>query len=230
MLNKQYSKYLEDPSPANRAAVLQALMPTINSELQRFSGPKTVLRGRAKVLALKALDTYNPASGAQLRSWVVTQLQPLSRYDKQIRPVRAPELVVRQGAELNRIRQEALDRTGKEPTAAELADMTGLSVRRVNDLTARAMATVSEGTLDPIDDTRAESPPAYTASPLDFSTEAVYDSLDKRDRMIFDLKTGRTGTPMANQDIAKRMGLSPAAISQRSQRIAEQINRVAQIQ
>jgi DNA-directed RNA polymerase specialized sigma subunit len=55
--------------------------------------------------------------------------------------------------------------------------------------------------------------------------EAVYEALSPRDRAIFDFKTGKHGrTPMQNQEIAARLGVTPALISQRSQQIADQIS------
>jgi hypothetical protein len=64
---------------------------------------------------------------------------------------------------------------------------------------------------------------------LGTAEEMVYDSLTQRDRLIYDWKTGKHGKPtLSNQQIAKRLGVTPALISQRSQQIALQIQDLAQ--
>ena len=86
-----YAAWAANRTPENMKAVLDDLDTTINSEIQRFSGPKPLLRSKARELAVKAVKAYDPASGAKLRSWVVTQLQPLSRYNNSLKPIKVPE-------------------------------------------------------------------------------------------------------------------------------------------
>jgi hypothetical protein len=83
-IDQAYTKWVEDPNPQSMAQVVKALSPTINSEIQQFSGPKQLLRQRAKILTIKAVKNYDPLSKAKLRSWVVTNMQPLKRYNKQL--------------------------------------------------------------------------------------------------------------------------------------------------
>jgi DNA-directed RNA polymerase specialized sigma subunit len=52
----------------------------------------------------------------------------------------------------------------------------------------------------------------------------VYESLDDRDKKILELKTGMNGKqPVDNMTIAKRLGVSPAFVSQRSAKISQMI-------
>lgn len=222
----EYDDWLADPTPAKLALAVRALDPAINSEIQRFPGPKPLLRSRARALTVKAIKSYDPAQGAQLRSWVVTQLQPLSRYGQQLRPVHAPEMAIRQAAEVNRVRGEMADKLGRDPDDNELADETGISVKRILAVRKMVRPSVAEGGMaEPADeDATAGLPGVSTANKLSLATEVVYDSLSPRDRAIFDLKTGGHGkTSISNQEIARRLGVTPALISQRSQQIAEQI-------
>lgn len=226
MPSEATTAYYANKTPVTRAALLQEMMPTINAEIQRFPGPKPLLRSRARVLALKAFESFDPNAGAQLRSWVVTQLQPLARYGQQMRPVRAPEMAIRQAAEVNRVGQELSDKLGRDPEDQEIADEIGISVKRVQAVRKMVRPAVAEGTMaEPQDeDAVAGLPGVSTPNRLDLATEAVYDSLDKRDQAIFDWKTGGHGKQaIPNQEIAKRLGVTPALISQRSQQIAEQI-------
>ena len=83
----EYDEWVNDPSPDNMAKLVDTLKPTINSEVQRYKGPRPLLRARGKGLTIKAIRSYDPSRGAQLRSWVVTNLQPLTRYGQQLRPI-----------------------------------------------------------------------------------------------------------------------------------------------
>jgi RNA polymerase primary sigma factor len=225
----EYDEWQADPTPDNMARVVKVLEPTINSEIQRYTGPKPVLRGRAKVLTAKAIRNYDPTHGAQLRSWVVTQLQPLSRYGQQMRPVHASEMAIRQAAEANRISGELSDELGRDATLEEVADATGLSKQRIKQLRERVTATVNEGMFDTQDDeSNAGLPGTGQSDVLGAAEDIVYDSLTPRDKSIYDWKAGRHGkTQLANQVIAKRLGVTPALVSQRSQQIAMQIRNIA---
>jgi hypothetical protein len=59
---------------------------------------------------------------------------------------------------------------------------------------------------------------------IDAAVDTVYNSLDARDQMIYDLKTGTKGGPaLDNKGIAKRLGVSPGLVSQRSADISNMI-------
>lgn len=224
-MSKEYETWLADPTPENMATVMKSLEPTINSEVQRYNGPKPLLRGKAKALAINAVKTYKPTQGAQLRSWIVTSLQPLSRYGQQLRPIHASEVAIRQAAQVNRVREEMADEAGKEPTIEELADQTGISVVRIKKLRQQVKPAISESAFDVSNDPNSPGLPG-TIEPdrIGAAADMVYHSLSDRDKQIHDFKTGKHGVPvLPNQEIAKRLGVSPAMISQRSAQIAAQI-------
>lgn len=225
----EYDNWLADPTPDNMARVVKVLEPIVNSEVQRYAGPKPVLRSRAKMLTTSAIKSYSPNQGTQLKSWVVTQLQPLSRYGQQMRPVHASELAIRQAAEANRVREELGMELGREPEDEELADATGLSTARLKLLRKRVTATLNEGSFETEDDeTNMGMPGTSEPDRVGAAEDIVYNSLTPRDREIYDWKTGRHGkSQIANQLIAKRLGVTPALVSQRSQQIAMQIQDIA---
>ena len=225
----EYDEWKKAPSPENMAKVVNALEPMVNSEVQRYSGPKPLLRSKAKLLTIGAVKTFNPDKGAHLRSWLVTQLQPLSRYGQQLRPVHASEMAIRQAAELNRLEKEYGDKNGRNPTLAELADEVGIPVARINKIRKQVKPSISESSFMEADDEEGKAMPGTQAPDvLGTAEEIVYDSLSLRDKMIHDLKVGRHGKPvLPNQEIAKRLGVTPALISQRSQQIAMQIRDIA---
>ena len=232
---KAYEEWLADPTPERMGAALHSLRPLLTSEIQRYPGPRSVLRGKAKELAAGAVRTYDPASGAKLTSWVTTSLQPLNRYGRSVAgSVHVPEVAVRQAAELETKRLELVDQLGDEPTSEQLADASGLSTRRVVQLRSMVRPVMTEGALDELSgsdlDDGPGAPGVERVGPnvgLRHAADAVYAELDGRDKQIFELKTGYAGSPrLDNRTVAKRLGVSPALISQRSLDIANRIKKV----
>ena len=223
-----YAKWLERPDKDTMGGVISELDPLINVEVQRYSGPKSLLRNKARLYAVDAVRKYNPASGAKLSSWVVTQLQQLSRYGKQLgRPVHTSELAYRQAAEMNSVRQKLSDDLGAEPTDEQMADCMGIAPGRVKKLRAMNPGYYAESALSAGDVENPTIPGVENtgADPvLRTAVEGVHASLDERDRAIFELKTGHGGREAVdNKSIAKRLGVSEALISQRSLAISQLI-------
>jgi len=224
----EYDQWARDPTADNMGRVVRALTPVINSEIQRYNGPKPLLKAKAKSLAAQAVKSYDPTKGAHLRSWLVTQMQPLARYSQQLKPVQIPEVANRQAAEVNRVRQQLSDELGREPTHIELADVTGLNPKRIQKLREMAQPVIMESAFDVAEDSERSLPGVTSTDTISVAEDMVYDSLDERDKMIFDLKTGKHGrVSLANQEIARRLGVTPALVSQRSSQIAGQISDLA---
>jgi RNA polymerase nonessential primary-like sigma factor len=220
----EYDNWLADPSPDNMANVVKALDPMLVSEVQRYPGPKDILHSKAKTLAVKAVQTYDPIKGTGLRTWLTTQLQPLTRYSQHIKTVYVPEAVTRQAAELHTITENMHDNLGRMPTDEELADESGLSQAKIQKLRSRVRPAISESQLTAPTAESPAMPALQRENPLVFSSEAVYDGLEAREKAIYDWKTGAHGQPqLSNQEIAARLGVSPGLITQLSQRIATQI-------
>lgn len=227
----EYDAWALDPTPENLGNVLKALDPVLVTEVQHYSGPKPLLRAKAKALTIGAVKKYDPTKGAALRSWVTTQLQPLSRYSQRMRPVQVSEMASRQSAELFTQSQRFEIDNGRPPTPEELADITGLSPRRVAWIKSHVKPSVSEGQYtQPIQADGEETPMPAAIQPnvASVAAEGVYDSLSAREKAIYDWKTGGHGkATLSNQEIAARLGVSPAAVSQATARIAKQIEQVA---
>lgn len=219
-----YATWAAHPTPENMKAVLDDLDPTINSEIQRFSGPKPLLRSRARALAVKAIRSYDPAGGTKLRSWVVTQLQPLSRYNNSLKPVYVPEDAARKSYAVSKAREAFVDEHGRDPTDEELADEVGISVARLRKVRQMTPAVVNEPQEAAGDDDTAPDYAVYRDNPVQAAAAAVYGGLDERDRRIFDLRTGSHGQrQMQGQDVASLLKVSPAFVTQRANAIATRI-------
>ena len=224
MSTPEYMTWQKTPTPENMAAVVDALDSVLNSEIQRYPGPKPLLKTKARALAVTAIKSYSPQANAKLQSWVVTQLQPLARYGQRLRPVHASEMVIRQSAELHRLGKELSDELGHDPTEDELADKAGISVKKIRYIKRSTPAVVPEAAFEPQTDDQEYSLPAVSQSNrLGSSEDAVVASLSQRDKAIYEFKTGKGGTELTNEQIARRLGVTPALVSQRSKLIADQI-------
>lgn len=228
-MNKEYENWLNEPTPENMYGVLKSVEPLVIAEASKYSGPKNLLQSRAKKLAVDAIKTYDPTKNTALNTWVVSNLRPLSRYANHLQPVRLPEETNRRVKEVMRIRQEWSDQHGREPSHIELADHIGVSVPKIKSYINKAVKLRTEGMYDEMgEEDSAISPAVSTIRKLPDIEHAVYEELDTRDKFIFDHKTGRkTGKQLSNAEIAKRLNVSPAYVSQRSQLIAERIKRLS---
>lgn len=229
-LDSLYDIWRKNPTKENMSAVITALQPVISVEVHRYTGPKSLLRGQARLIALDAVRSYDPASGARLSSWVVTNMQKLNRYGKNInRPVYAPEASMQQAAAVNAKRQQLIDDLGDEPSDDQLADATGLSVKRIQAVRAAVPAYAHAGGMAETAGAEGEEGLAIAVSGsddpvLETTIQGVHNSLEGRDKAIFELKTGRGPEGMLdNKTIARRLGVSEGLISQRSLAIAKQI-------
>ena len=228
--SRAYNKWVVSRSPEDMAEVVNAFMPTVNAEIMQYSGPKELLRSRARFLVTQAVKSFDPMGGARLNSWVVTYLKQLSRYGKRLRPVRASEAMIRNAAELAEVEKRLEDDLGRKPTEDELVDETGWSRKTISDIRKSSVASVSEsmfGTDDEGEGTRSE-PGLVRPSSLPYAAEAVYMSLDDKDKAIFDGKTGMHGKKqMSGSSLADMLNISGAAVSQRASAIGDAISGMA---
>lgn len=226
--NELYSQWQMDQSPETLGSVLKALDPAIVQEVQNYQGPKKVLHIRAKQLALGAIKTYDPAKGANLRTWVTSQLQPLSRYGQSLAPVKMPELSGRKAAEIHRTYETMHDRMGRYPNDDELADEIGISKAKLDKLRKMRSFSTSESAYAATDtDDEVDMPSVSSHDAENYASESVYRSLDPREKVIMDWKTGAHGKEeLSNAEIAARLGVSPAFVSQVSASIAGRVQKV----
>lgn len=228
-IEESYAAWQTDPSQENMGQILKHMKPMIISQLSQYPGDNKILMGKAKILAADAVRDFDPTMGVRLTTWVTNRLQPLSRYGRQSRQIlNIPELAYRQYSEYESKRREFSDVNGKEPSDEEMADAMGISLKRIRDIQAMNPVVASVGATEETDEdsmSAAELPVLDTESDpvLHTAIEAVYDSVDDRDKQIIDLKMGRTGNRVSNQEIAARLGVSPGFVSQRSLELSKQI-------
>lgn len=218
-----YDVWKQNPTPSNMTKLLKHLEPTIRSAMTTHAGgnKSQVLKGKARVLAMRAVQKYDPNRGIALNSHILTQLQPLSRYSMQaIQPMKMSERRMRQIKSLSDAEKSYYDTYGREPSEIELADELGISTKKINKIRESGVPSISTaatyGGTDPI---------TSRTNQVEVITDYVYHDLGEIDRKIMDYKLGRAGyKPHGNLEIASKLKISPSAVTQRLARIQAKLN------
>ena len=223
-----FDEWYRQPSAETRAAMSKALLPTIKQAIQAGGGDPTnpVLLAKGRMVAMQSLKRYDPYS-AKLNNFMYSQLQGLQRaIGTANNIIQVPEGVVLDRKKIDKAEQELLDELGRYPSTTEIADYTGLSMKRIEKLRkanvpmASSQFRSSEG--------EVYAPGAHIlgdTAKQDAWQEYVYDSLDDRKRAIMERLYGMHGLPQQTpSEIAKHLGISTAAVSQQRKKIDDALN------
>jgi len=222
-LNTAYASWQKDQSKDSLKQLLTAAKPVISQAMRTYA-PKAppALESKAKLLLVKALPNFDPNKGVKLRSYLYTQLQPLQRELGSYNTLHIPERVYLQSKKIQEDKDRFTAENGYEPSDIDLADYTGLSVKRIRHIDRFKFNQVSDSTFESSDDKPNMSLPGTESNDIRLWETAVAHDLNPRDRTIYELKTGSNGKPaIGTSAIAKRLKISPAAVSQRLQKIDE---------
>lgn len=214
-----YAAYKAQPTPDTLHAVVKHLEPTIRYSLGAVgAGNDPLVHGKAALFAANAVEQYDPTAGASLPTFVASHLRQLSRTARQSRaPVKIPDRVQLDAFKLKQSRDKFSDEHGREPDMGELADYTGMPIKRLEKINRYQFSIPSESQ---VGDLEQEGP--------DFdreSLEYIYHDSDHTDRRILELRTGFGGsTPLEPKDIALKLNLTPTQLARRSMRLTSRIN------
>lgn len=223
-----YNAWKQKPSKSTSGALLKAVNPIIDQAIHSYGGAargSPTLRSNARRMALTAMGTYDPQRG-KLKTHLLSQLQRLRRTSAQEQQIiKVPEQIVLDRQHLAAAEQELAGALGRDPSDQEIADSTGLSRKRIGHI-RKARPPLAEGTAlsRPGVPESEQFLPASQIPGQDIGAdewaEFVYADLGAKDQAIMDYALGQNGAPrLAPSKIAKRMGLSPGAISQRTAKI-----------
>ena len=223
-----YQAWRQAPGPESGDKLIKAIDPVLTSALRTYVGPQysPAMKSKAKVMALRAAETYDP-SKAKLRTHLMFQLQGLHRPAAQeFNILHLPEQVGLDRFHLDRAENELRDELGRDPSTPELADHTGLSVRRIGYIRKYKPA-FAQGSMQR---TTSEGEDIWEPAVVGGQDprawhELVYNDLHPIDQTIMEYTLGLHGKPtLQNQELAKKLNLSPGAISQRKAKIQQKLN------
>lgn len=208
-----YEAWKADPSQDNLAAAVNYFQPTIDSVLQTMgAGGNPHLAAKARVVTAKALMNYDPNYGASPATWISNQLRQLQREKRKSDSVLSvPDGVQLDAYTVYKAEREFEDEHGREPTLTELADASGIPVRRIRDVRKKMRRVGQETSADP--EVQSEMAGAET----DFSQDAldyVYNDSDTITKKIIEYTTGYNGEqPLSNAEIMKKLRLTPVQLT-----------------
>lgn len=228
-----YPAWQKNQTPELNTKLIGTIQPIIDTAVSSYAGANAsnTIKNKARLMALKALNTYDPAKG-NVKTHLLSQLQSLRRLTaKEQNIISLPEQVGLDFQRLSAAENELRDALSRDPTDDEIADATGLSTRRIkkirgfNQPIAEGMTALQAGDSEDAANTDiASTLPNYTKH-TDAWLEFVYGDLTPTDKLIMDMTLGRNGRRRAStQDIAQRLNISPGAVSQRAAKIQTMID------
>lgn len=228
-----FDDWRKNSSPEANTKLLGTVQPIIDTAVNSYAGQNAspTLKNKARLMALKALQSYDPQKG-NVKTHLLSQLQSLRRAAAQEQNIIGiPEQVGLDFQRLSAAENELRDGLSRDPTDDELADMTGLSTKRIKKIrnfhqpVAEGMTAMQSGNSE--DDTNtdiASTLPNYTKH-TDAWLDFVYGDLTPTDKLIMDMTLGRNGRRRTStQDIARRLNITPGAVSQRAAKIQQMID------
>jgi DNA-directed RNA polymerase specialized sigma subunit len=230
-----HAEWLKNQTPQYNTKVLAAVQPIVDTAISSYAGqnPTAAIKTRAKLMALKALKTFDPRIG-NVKTHLLSQLQGLRRLAaKEQNIIAIPEQVGLDFQKLTEAENELRDRLSRDPSDDEIADFTGLSTRRINKIRDFHKPVAEGSTVIDTGDDYADSGGIASKIPgqtteQDAWAEFVYGDLSPTNKLIMDMALGLHGRRRASvQEIAKRLNITPGAVSQRAAKIQTMLDRRA---
>jgi DNA-directed RNA polymerase specialized sigma subunit len=224
---EEYYSWKKDPSKQNLSSLLTRVDPIIDKAVTSYAGKAgPALKTKARLMTLDYLNTYDPKKGMALNSYIMQNLQSLHRENAQrSQTVHVPENISLIRNKVTQARQEFESNYGREPSIEELADQTGISQKHIMNMN-KYRPTVSGSMKE------TEKGDSFFIKERNFDdiwSGYVYFDLDPKDKKIFEWTTGYGGTQtIPKQDIAKKLKMTPAAVSFRINKIVAKLEEGSQ--
>jgi RNA polymerase sigma factor (sigma-70 family) len=232
-LEDMYNNWKKSQNSDDLTPMLEYLNSDIDKAIYAYAGLNAgpAVKSKAKLLAIKAIKNYDPKSKSSLRSWVYTQLQPISRYARDLSPSPMPERTLQQLSLLKYHENEFYENKGRAPSDQELADATGLSMKQIGKLRKMDKKTYSESFTafkgeNPV--SAQELTVTEDSKIKDDTLAAMYDSLTPQEQFILEHKLGYNNNKiLSNNEIAKKLKMSPGRVSQLTAALAAKLDEYA---
>lgn len=218
------ARWQKNPTSEDTAYLLQKMKPTINSAMTSYApGHAKDLAVKAANLTLNALKTYDPNKGTDPSTHVFHNLKRLNRYaNRRANIIPISEQASLEYRYLQQVRNEFIDTFDREPSDLELADRTGYSLKKVNKILDGNKVTSETSTINPENNNSTVFSSDITDKDI---FEYVYRSVGPIDQKIMEWSAGAHGKkPLSNIEIAQKLKVTPAAVSQRRSKILDMIS------
>jgi DNA-directed RNA polymerase specialized sigma subunit len=207
-------------NPQTLEKLLDQLQPLIQSEVNKWGQavPPIALNSKARLLAVDALDTYNPNMGATIGTHVASRLRKLSRsVYPHMNVARIPENQQLFYHTYNVGKTTLSDQLGRDSTTDEIADHLGWTPKRVVTFSRafdRRELVESEGA-------------TYDADADDGIIDFYHYGLSPMDKPLFEDIVGYKGKPaLSNGPLMKRYNLTQGQLSYKKRKFIDDLKRV----
>lgn len=227
---KLWKQWKEDDDEQARDELLRSLAPLLNDKVNKFTKspiPNNALRTKARNLALKAFETYDPDK-AQLNTHVTNHLKHLQRYVLNYQNVgKIPE---HRGIAISRFQNTKSfmeDDLQREPNVKELADTLNWSMAEVERMQRELRSDLNLTQKENDDEGGFFDFTFQHTDPLRDSIEFVYFDSNDEEKKILEYTFGFGGEQEHNiTEIAKKLRRSPSYVKTRMKRLAREIQNV----
>lgn len=221
-----------NPTPERASDFLRTIDPIVEQGLSVYGGRNAnpMMRSRARRIALDAAGKYDPTR-ASLKTHLMTHFQGLRRYGaRQAQVLSVPEAVALDQQHLMEAEAQVRDVHGRDPSDAELADHTGLSRKRIRYIREYRQP-LAEGQIAAAGSSEEGDggwePAVAGPDPVHARARLIYDDLNPVDQVILEYRLGLNGSPVLQpSEVARRLRLSPGAVSQRTARLQRLLDQV----
>ncbi len=216
-----YKRWWVDQTPENLNTVVKELAPVVSYKMVSMGvADNPSMKHQAKLYAADAVRKFDPMSGANLQTWTRSQLQSMHRFKRENQgPIKIPDRAALDAWTLEKSSRDYIDKHGVEPDTKELADHSGISVKRIAAVRKATRPIAADSQM--YDD--GQTPVDFLGEALDY----VYDDADRIDRMIIEHTTGYGGRQaLPKNEVARILGISPAQVTRRAQRISDAVQQM----
>jgi len=180
-------------------------------------------------MVARAIKTYVPTGGANLRTHVFNSLKSLQRKVPLLAdPMPVPERIRLDSSRIRQAEAHFEGSIGRPPTDDELSELVNLSPAKLQRIRAMAKGRIPFSVVEERseDDDASSDIVGSTRSDYDTWTDAVYTDLGENDKLIMRFRSGYDGADtLDNTAIADRLGVSPSYVSQRALAIQQKLDR-----
>jgi RNA polymerase primary sigma factor len=212
-------------NPVHLNALVKSVDPFLQSYVNKFSTsplPRAAMESQARILAIKAIETYNPNRGAALNTHMGHELRHLNRYVLEYQNIgRIPENRGMAISKFKNIRAHLIDELGREPTVLELADRLQWSVSEVERMQQelRQDLTVAQGKEEAFFDTNFNETDV-TQDIVQF----VYYQSSPIEQKILEYWFGLGGVPRISlEEMPMKLGMSIDDVRRISKDLAKKV-------
>lgn len=215
-----WQEWKRTKSPVTLEKLLNQLQPLIQSEVNKWGQavPPAALAAKARLLAVDALENYNPNMGATIGTHVTSRLRKLSRsVYPYMNVARIPENQQLYYHTYNVAKTTLNDQLGRDPTTDEMADHLGWSPKRVTTFQRafdRRELVESEGA-------------TYDLAEDEGIVDFYHFGLSPLDKPLFEDIVGYRGKPsLSNAQLIKKYNITQGQLSYKKRKFIDDLHRI----